>query len=311
MDSFPLLVLEKDAIVKEVVAMHVSIGHFGSKTPAISTQIGELERLLTSNHDNAFNAVRNGSLPLVINTDKLDVIARLILLKEKLETSSSPMRWIVCVSSSTEIEFAHRLYSNGGAEAHLIAKEIAKANIAVILNPPRQKPDQWDGRRVLDGLPLTQQSALVVLEEAGVLVAIGVPEEWQIRHLLWEAAWQATNAGGKITRKQAVDWISRNFAKMFNVEISLDADFIAYKVSFCVLSILSIFTTANSTSLNIHCYLTSDSVTHFVSVRRSPGPRRLGSLLKTVLNMNSHVYIHHRIHSNKTLRASSPRSDIM
>lgn len=38
-------------------------------------------------------------------------------------------------------------HSHGGQEAHLVADELAKANIGVILTPPRAFPGSWDERR--------------------------------------------------------------------------------------------------------------------------------------------------------------------
>lgn len=40
-----------------------------------------------------------------------------------------------------------RQRSHGGQEAHLIADEIAAANLSVILSPPRAFPESWDERR--------------------------------------------------------------------------------------------------------------------------------------------------------------------
>ena len=40
-----------------------------------------------------------------------------------------------------------RLVINGATEAHLLAEEIGKANVGVLLTPPRPLPMTWDARR--------------------------------------------------------------------------------------------------------------------------------------------------------------------
>ncbi len=37
----------KGAVIKEVAALHVSIGHWGGGQPSVSTQVGALRKLLT------------------------------------------------------------------------------------------------------------------------------------------------------------------------------------------------------------------------------------------------------------------------
>lgn len=92
-------VLEPHAVIKDVVALHVTIGHYkGSQTPSISTQIAELRLLLLSNLDSAasssshskdpinyFALAAVGKIPLVINAWKADVIASIVLLKREVE----------------------------------------------------------------------------------------------------------------------------------------------------------------------------------------------------------------------------------
>ena len=41
-----------------------------------------------------------------------------------------------------------RLTFSGAAEAHLLAEEIAKAGISVVLTTPRSYPLRWEQRRV-------------------------------------------------------------------------------------------------------------------------------------------------------------------
>ena len=164
-------VLAPHALIKEAVALHVTIGHYkGSQTPSISTEIAELRRLLlgglqkdTSNMVKAdyFALAAHGKMPLIVNVWKADNMAILVKLKAEIErepNSTAPMRMVF----------------HGAQEAHLIAKEIAEANISVVISPPRGFPETWDERRALAGAPLSPRTAQNVLHNAGVRIALGV-----------------------------------------------------------------------------------------------------------------------------------------
>jgi hypothetical protein len=69
----------------------------------------------------------------VINVDNADVMATLVMLKSEVEQSSSVRMRMTFV---------------GGAEAHLVAKALADAQIGVIVTPPRSFPYTWSERRM-------------------------------------------------------------------------------------------------------------------------------------------------------------------
>lgn len=105
------VVLEKEAIIGSEVALHIALGHYkGSQEPSISTEIAQLRQLLlkglaessfsSSSTADYFARVVKGELPLVIEVDKEDTIASLILLKREIEARAqtqthSEMRWIL------------------------------------------------------------------------------------------------------------------------------------------------------------------------------------------------------------------------
>jgi len=78
---------------------------------------------------------------------------------------------------------------SGASEAHLLAKEIGRAGVGVILNPSRPFPNEWRSRRILPGKPLTEKNALSLLMEHGVMVGFGMPEKWMTRNLRFDLAW--------------------------------------------------------------------------------------------------------------------------
>ncbi|GAA6052454.1 hypothetical protein JCM3770_001121 [Rhodotorula araucariae] len=209
-------VLEDGALLKEAVALHIAIGHFGSAAP-VSLEIAELRALLLgalsssssfSSHDlhaptDYFAEVVHGKLPLAVQTDKADIIASLIRLKGEIEAAGArSQRWVL----------------HGGQEAHLVAAQLAAARIGVVLTPARSFPATWDARRALPGPPLTRDTALAVLHRAGVRVALGSDEEWMPRTALWEAGWAWRLAGGEFARKEAVAWVSSALEELFGLE---------------------------------------------------------------------------------------------
>lgn len=72
-------------------------------------------------------------MPLVVNVDSADVMATILTLKLEYEASSG---------KRIRLTFA------GASEAHLLAEEIGKAGVSVILTSPRPYPGSWEKRRL-------------------------------------------------------------------------------------------------------------------------------------------------------------------
>lgn len=147
--------LEWGAVVKDVTAFHVAVdyGHLqlGSSGSSVSTEITALRRLflggsrvewvdhvlqvglsLTSDMS-SLNDFLQGKFPLVVHTNSADVMATILALKREIEEATS---------STIRMTFV------GGAEAHLLAREIAEAGVGVVVIPPRSFPYTWSGRRM-------------------------------------------------------------------------------------------------------------------------------------------------------------------
>lgn len=66
--------------------------------------------------------VTQGTLPLVVEADSADIIATIIQLKGDIEVQTGiPLKVVI----------------SGGAESHIVAKELGEASVGVILKPPR------------------------------------------------------------------------------------------------------------------------------------------------------------------------------
>jgi hypothetical protein len=127
--------LERGAVLQDEAALHVSIDQ-SFVQPSVSTQIAVLRRLLRGDskgdRGKAFEDVAKGRRTLVVKAHAADIIASLILLKKDLET---------------ETGYKIKVTVHGGGEAHILAKELAEANIGVLLVPYRQFPYDWQTRR--------------------------------------------------------------------------------------------------------------------------------------------------------------------
>lgn len=125
----------------------------------------------------------------MVHTHSSDIIATLIVLKAEVERHTR-----------TDM----KLTIAGGGEAHLLAKELGAANVGVILNPVRPFPASWETRRILPGPPLTEESQILRLLDHNVTVGVGVLESWETQNARFDLGWAALEAGGKISKEQAL-----------------------------------------------------------------------------------------------------------
>ncbi|KZT06435.1 composite domain of metallo-dependent hydrolase [Laetiporus sulphureus 93-53] len=215
--------LERGAIVKEVTALHVVIERsapFSSGgAVSVSTQIATLRRLLQNGEPEGtetgywFRQAAKGSIPLVVEVSSADIMATLLKLKEDIHQDRGSVIKMVFFRAT---------------EAHLIANEIAKAKVGVILEPARPFPQTWDERRILAGPPLTNDTALITLTRAGVIVGVGVREPWEPANTRFDIAWAALETNGRMTPRQAHALASTNLEAILGVDGWLDGELVAY-----------------------------------------------------------------------------------
>ncbi|KAF9690562.1 hypothetical protein EKO04_011420 [Ascochyta lentis] len=213
-------VLEDGAIIFPELALHypLTLSAKGEKTPSISSAIGALRTKLlnavgdaqdydseTNNTEKAWlKQVVAGQSALVLSVHSADTIASVIRLKSKVESVTSHKLRIVII---------------GGAEAHLVADELAASNIAVVLAPLLPHAQSWDQRRGLTGPPLTNVSTNILLD-AGVHLGVGVEETWETRDLGLLAGIAYTNSEGRLSFDDALGLVGENFYEMLGVSKS-------------------------------------------------------------------------------------------
>lgn len=150
-------------ILQRETAMHIKVSEKAKLST--STVVGILRKLLMdettekSDLQRYFRKIAQGDVPLVVAVNRVDLMASLLNLKK-------------------EVAPGMKMVFEGAAEAWLIADDISKANVGVIVNPPRSLPSTWDQRRTLPGLPLSNFSLPAFLFNHGVKVGLGINEEW-------------------------------------------------------------------------------------------------------------------------------------
>ncbi|CAO3577184.1 unnamed protein product [Absidia cylindrospora] len=203
--------LSEGSLLSSAVALHLQIGDSAKSTsfPTISSQISFIRQVLLENQQEAnyYGKAARGDIPTVVSVNNKDEIATLIRLKDLIPTL--------------------RLVILGGAESHLVAQHLAKADIPVILLPALCTPAEFDSIHCLTGAPLTNNgTAAHVLHRHGVKVGLGVSDDGFARNLAWDAGWLAAtspdnnNKKGRpgyhgITEDEAIRFVSTNLQEIF------------------------------------------------------------------------------------------------
>ncbi|KAI1114027.1 amidohydrolase [Nemania sp. NC0429] len=213
--------LEKGAVFAEDAAVHYTLDLSAkSGSTSISNAVGSLRRKLleavesntTANDrfsEGAFlQKVVAGSLPLAVTAHSADVIAAVLRAKRTVETA---------IAARGGGDGGIKLVIIGGAESFIVADDLAAAGVGVVLSPLLSYRTSWTQRRALTGAPLTNGTAVDRLLEAGVLVAIGLEEDWVVRDLGLLAGIAYKNGGGKIDESQALDLVGANVFKLLGL----------------------------------------------------------------------------------------------
>jgi imidazolonepropionase-like amidohydrolase len=216
-------------VLKDPVALFVTLGEAGQKI-AGGARAGALESLREAFQDakdfganraaydkaarrayvlsrpdlEALQPVLKGEMPVVVQVDRAsDIEAALALAAE----------------------FKLKLVVSGGAEAWMVAGELAKARVPVILNPMRDLPEAFEslGARLDDA---------ALLQKAGVLIAFEVGDT----HKSWNVKQYAGNAvANGLSWNDALAAITLNPARIYGLDKSVgtleagkDADLVVW-----------------------------------------------------------------------------------
>ncbi|KAG0708992.1 hypothetical protein DFH29DRAFT_821582 [Suillus ampliporus] len=205
--------VENASIVDEV-AFHVAVSM--SSKVGVSTQVAALRNILLFGEgpDEVLESVRKGKTTLVVDVESADIMATLLWLKDEYEAHSG---------RELRLTFA------GATEAHLLAHEIARAGVSVIVTQSKPFPWTWEQRRILAGPPITHESLVTALLKAGVNVAIGVNDEYDARNTRFEVGWSLLTSNGAIDRTTALALCTTNLEKALGVQRDMPQDLVAFR----------------------------------------------------------------------------------
>ncbi|KAH6879907.1 hypothetical protein B0T10DRAFT_520013 [Thelonectria olida] len=196
-------------VFKDDVALHLAVD-----TPAmmshgtISAAVQDLRRNLKDGlgclNDTAYGDVARGKMPLLIKASSHWDMQQVIAVKRDFPSVN-----VVII---------------GGGESPLVASELHKFGIPLILTENRWAPMDFRARDTLIGPPMTP-SVAHSLREAGVKFAIAtagmmLPADYRLHALPLEAAWAAKFAG--LDDTAAVDLVSRNVEEILSLPRSRD-----------------------------------------------------------------------------------------
>ncbi|WVR07370.1 hypothetical protein IAU60_004411 [Kwoniella sp. DSM 27419] len=199
--------LSEGAIQNPYGALHMTLDNSGQ---SVSSKIAILRRLLTGQVDDdselveAFKQIAKGKLRLVIDVNKADSIATLVRLKKEVADKA-------------------KITIFGGQESWLVADELAKEDIGVVVAPVRSYPGEWDSRRIVPSVPLSNHTLPSYLAVHGVTVGLGILEEWQARNTMYEAAWVYANSPpGVFSKRDTLDLVGKNLERLLGLDDGSD-----------------------------------------------------------------------------------------
>ncbi|KAL1747501.1 hypothetical protein HDZ31DRAFT_80477 [Schizophyllum fasciatum] len=215
--------MERGTLVQEVTALHVRIGHdvpmTGTQGASVGQQIALLRRLLhgwepeDTETGKYFKQAAEGVIPLVVDVESADIMATLLVLKAEVENRRG---------SAMRVVFA------GAGEAPLLARDIARGRVGVLLTSARPAPVKWEGRRVIPGPPLTAETGVGVLLQHGVTVGVGVRETWDARNTRFEVAQLLYETPG-LDERTALQLVTSNVARLLGFRQTEKLDLVAYR----------------------------------------------------------------------------------
>ncbi|EPE09780.1 carbohydrate esterase family 9 protein [Ophiostoma piceae UAMH 11346] len=218
--------LEDGAVFATDASVHYTLtsGAKHGSTPSLSAAIGVFRKKLLKaikykdeesdySEDFFLHKVVSAEFPLVVTVHSADTIASVLKVKAEVEAAAKTSLKLVIL---------------GGAESHLVADALAAAHVGVVLAPLQSYASSWDQRRALTGAPLTNGTAVDVLLDAGVTVAIGLEEDWLLRDLGLLAGIAYHNGGGRLSEKEALALVSGNIDKLLGFKTD-KADFVVHE----------------------------------------------------------------------------------
>ncbi|TPX07186.1 uncharacterized protein E0L32_010889 [Thyridium curvatum] len=228
----PNAIFAPDAAVHYTLDLSVKGGRGTASSPSLSATVGTLRHKLLAavaelaaggetvitdqfSEKSFLRRVVQGNMTLCLTAHSADMISAVLRVKVDIDDAMSSIK-------KTENEAKLRLVIVGGAEAHLVARELASARVGVVLSPAFAFGSTWDQRRALTGAPLTNGTGIDILIDSGVMTVIGLEEDWVLRDLGLLAGVVHKNSGGRVGERAAMKLISQNIYQLLGLEMQGD-----------------------------------------------------------------------------------------
>ncbi|WP_440876474.1 amidohydrolase family protein [Thalassotalea sp. PLHSN55] len=180
--------LSKGSRAQHLMNLHNTLEDAQKKLAKSADKKGDKKAAEPKRTEIEVNALLSGDKPLLAHVDRASDILALLALKQK---------------------FNFELILVGAADAILVAKEIADANVAIILDPMRNLPGSFDSLH----LALTNAGKLA---KAGVQLILTVEGD---SHNLHQLRYNLGNAvANGLTPEQALAAVTLNPATLFNLD---------------------------------------------------------------------------------------------
>ncbi|MBM4345791.1 MAG: hypothetical protein FJ100_20665 [Deltaproteobacteria bacterium] len=185
-----------EAAVRDGVAMHLTLGDEAKNgEPVVGARSGQFavlrELLGNAQRINSQDPKKKLSPAEAESLQKLRDDPALLALATHLKSGRPVVAHVqraddIAALLRVQRDFGLRLVVAGGAEAHVVAADLAAAKVPVILAPVRARPYDPANRRARD-------DAAALLAKAGVKLAIATGDTHNARNLRWDAGFAVAN----------------------------------------------------------------------------------------------------------------------
>ncbi len=179
------------ALVQAPVAIHVNLGEEARQDmPLVGARSGQIavlrtllqnaQRLADADRKKPKEAAEKETIQRLRDDPGIAVLADLVWRKKLPLVVHAHRSDEIAAAMRLQKELGFKLVIAGGAEAHLLAAELAAQKIPVLLGPVRVAPFGWNTRQA-------RPEAAAILHAAGVQLALATAETHNARNLRFEA----------------------------------------------------------------------------------------------------------------------------
>ncbi len=179
------------ALVQAPVAIHVNLGEDARQDmPLVGARSGQMavlrsllqnaKRLMEADRKKPKEAAEKDAIQHLREDPGVAALADLVWRKKLPIVVHAHRSDEIAAALQLQKELGFRLVIAGGAEAHLLAAELAAQKIPVLLGPVRVAPFGWNTRQA-------RPEAAAILHAAGVQLALATAETHNARNLRFEA----------------------------------------------------------------------------------------------------------------------------